>query len=103
MHPEFIFAKHLNLASMKSKLLFFVLTGCVFAEIDSGKRSTFKKSHPNNCILETLSAKLDDLFKRSFNFNPDYEDGGAGFSKPNVEKIFHSRVLRTQTKIADDV
>ena len=103
MHPEFIFAKHSNLASMKSKLLFFVLTGCVFAEIDSGKRSTFKKSQPNNCILETLSAKLDDLFKRSFNFNPDYEDGGAGFYKPKVENIFHSRVLRTQTKIADDV
>merc|ERR1711953_319409 len=49
--------RHSNLTKMKSKLLFLVLTGCVFAEIDS--------------------AKLDDLFKRSFNFNPDYEDSGA--------------------------
>ena len=39
MHLEFISNRHSNLARMKSKLLFFVLTGCVLAEIDSGEYS----------------------------------------------------------------
>jgi len=39
MHAEFVSDRHSNLAKMKSKLLFFVLTGCVLAEMDSGECS----------------------------------------------------------------
>ena len=28
-------------------------------------------------LLKTFSAKFDDLFKRSYNFNPDYEESGV--------------------------
>ena len=37
MHLAFVCDRHSNLTKMKSKLLFLVLTGCVFAEIDSGE------------------------------------------------------------------